>query len=531
MEVQIARLSLREWLSGVLMLNSQATKLDGEIHDTKLLQPIQSLRNAVLTFVLLPLLGLLVALGMFGVRELEKQMHRRVQDDIELIARSIRLPIAAAMVRGDVVAVREALDSVFQIDQVFGAYVYDRAGEQVATSGPRSPLLERRRDARAVTAEGTQGSVEERRGREVFSFFLPLYDPAGTVVGLLQVTRDLSRFEAYLTRLRWVGGTLVLLVAVLFVLIVLIGHHRAIGRHVRALTAAMAPIGTGESGLRIPVRGPVELKQLGVGINAMIDRWETSERNLRAQREREARLERELRQSEKLAAVGRLAAGLAHELGTPLGSVAGRAQRALRGLPASSPARAELAAQREELDRISRIVRELLDFARRNPLHRRAVLLGPLIDGVVSRCTQAAQRPVAVDVALSPELAGQRLYADPLRLEQALGNLLDNALNAAHARVLISAELDDDGLRLWVSDDGPGIAESARERLFEPFFTTKPVGQGTGLGLAVARAAIAEHDGHLSLEAGGLGGACFQIALPPVIVHGAPEGRAAETSG
>ncbi|MFW5724450.1 MAG: two-component sensor histidine kinase, partial [Halochromatium sp.] len=137
------------------------------------MQRFNSLRNAVLLFVLLPLLGILVAVGMLGLREIEGQMMRRLQDDIELVARSIRLPIAAAMVRDDIDAVHAALDSVFQIDQVFGAYVYDSAGERVATSGPRSPLLERRRDARAVTAEGTQGSVEERRGREVFSFFLP----------------------------------------------------------------------------------------------------------------------------------------------------------------------------------------------------------------------------------------------------------------------------------------------------------------------------------------------------------------------
>lgn len=487
------------------------------------MKPIQSLRNAVLIFVLLPLLGLLVGLGLLGLRELEQQMHRRLQDDIELIARSIRLPIAVAMVRGDTAAVQEALDSVFQIDQVFGAYVYDRAGEQVATSGPRSPLLERRRDARALTAEGTQGSVEERRGRAVFSFYLPLSDAAGSAVGLLQVTRDLGNFQAYLTRLRWIGAMGLLIVATLFVVIVLVGHHRAVGRHVRALTTAMASIGTGQTGLRVPRQGPDELKQLGVGINAMIERWEASEQDLRDQREREARLERELRQSEKLAAVGRLAAGLAHELGTPLGSVAGRAQRALRGLPEAAPARAELIAQREELARISRIVRELLDFARRNPLQQRTLVLGPLIEGVVARSTQAA-RPagVSVTVRVPPALAARRLVADPLRLEQALGNLLDNALDAARSRVVIHTEVTAARLRLWVSDDGPGIAESAREHLFEPFFTTKAVGRGTGLGLAVARAAIAEHDGTLSLDGGvdgnDLDGACFRVELPLAVL-------------
>ncbi len=480
------------------------------------MQGLGSLRNAVLLFVLLPLLGILVAVGMLGLRELEEQMTRRLQDDIELVARSIRLPIAAAMVRADTEAVQAALDSVFQIDQVFGAYVYDSAGERVATSGPRSPLLERRRDARALTAEGTQGSFEERRGRAVFSFFLPLFDPAGQVVGLLQVTRDLSRFQDYLARLRWLGGTGLGLLAMVFVLVVLVGHHRAVGRHVRGLTEAMAPIGTGKPGLRVPERGPDELRRLGAGINAMISRWEASEQRLREQRRRETRLERELQQSEQLAAIGRLAAGLAHELGTPLGSVAGRAQRAARSLPETAPARAELSRLLAELARVETIVRELLDFARRGPLHRRQVVLASLIEGVVARSQQASpRRELHVAVALPAALAEIELDVDPLRLEQALGNLLDNALQAAEVGVRISAELAADQLLLRVEDDGPGVATDAVGRLFEPFFTTKPAGQGTGLGLAVAQAAVAEHGGRLSLvEPAAARGACFQIALP-----------------
>ncbi len=474
-----------------------------------------SLRNAVLLFVLLPLLGILVAVGMLGLRELEGQMMRRLQDDIELVARSIRLPIAAAMVRGDTAAVQEALDSVFQIDQVFGAYVYDSSGERVATSGPRSPLLEHRRDARALTAEGTQGSVEERRGREVFSFFLPLFDGAGQVVGLLQVTRDLSRFQDYLARLRWIGSTALGLLAVVFLLVVLVGHHRAVGRHVRALMAAMEPIGTGEAGLRVPQRGPDELRRLGASINAMIGRWEASEQRLRDQRAREARLERELLQSEKLAAIGRLAAGLAHELGTPLGSVAGRAQRAARQLPPEAPAQAELTRLLAELGRVEHIVRELLDFARQGSLNRRPVELASLIEGVVTRSRQASSRPeLQVELMLPGELAELEFDVDPLRLEQALGNLLDNALQAAATQVWISAELAEGQLLLRVADDGPGVAPEASERLFEPFFTTKPAGEGTGLGLAVARAAIAEHGGRLWLASWAEQGACFQIALP-----------------
>ncbi|MBK1699725.1 hypothetical protein CKO22_02000 [Thiococcus pfennigii] len=105
-----------------------------------------SLRSAVLLFVVFPLLGVIVALGTLGLRALEHQVTQRLQDDIELVARSIRLPIAAAMARRDAETVQEGLDSVFQIDQVFGAYVYDADGRLVAANGPRSPSLDRRRE-------------------------------------------------------------------------------------------------------------------------------------------------------------------------------------------------------------------------------------------------------------------------------------------------------------------------------------------------------------------------------------------------
>lgn len=475
---------------------------------------INNLRGAVIVFVLLPLLGVLVVTGTLGLRELEQQMLQRMQEDIELVARAIRLPVAAAMVQRDIEAAQQALDSAFEIDQVFGAYVYDAAGERVAGKGPRSPLLERRRDARAVTAEGTQGSFDERRGRRVFSFFLPLFDPAGQVVGLLQVTRDVGGFRAYLARLRWIGSIGIGALAAVFLIVVLVGHHRAVGRHVRALTAAMQPIGSGETGLRVPTRGPRELAVLGVGINAMIARWEASERRLHDQRLAQAALEQALLQSEKLAAVGRLAAGLAHELGTPLGSVAGRAQRAARSLPEDAPARAELKTLLEELGRVERIVRQLLDFTRRNPTVRRPVDLPRLLASLVERLRHAdpdAARRLRIECRAVPPAGPILVPGDPLRLEQAIGNLLDNAVQAAHGEVQATCRSIGDQVEVRICDDGPGVAPDIVDRLFEPFVTTKPVGQGTGLGLAVARAAIIEHGGELVLE----GPRCARGTAPP----------------
>lgn len=474
-----------------------------------------SLRSAVILFVLLPLLAVLMLLGALGLREFEQQTTIRLQDDIELVARSIRLSIATAMARRDIDAVRDAVDSVFEIDQVIGIYVYDAAGDLVATNGPQSPSLERRREARAIAEQGGLGSFEERRGHEVFSFFLPLNDAGGRVVGLLQITRDITPFRAYLAEMRWRGGVAIGALALVFLLVVLIGHHRAVGRHVRGLTRAMHGIGINEQGQRVPVGGPQEIRILGRGINEMIARWEGSEQRLERQRAQQRRLEADLRQSEKLAAIGRLAAGVAHELGTPLGLIAGRAQRAVRVVPNGSPAQTELRDLLGEVSRVETIVRQLLDFARCNPLYTRRIELADLLALTVERATRISERPeILIRVSSPAELAGCAIQADPMRLQQALGNLLENALHAANREIRLACQVTCDALEILVSDDGPGVPAPDAERLFEPFFTTKPAGQGTGLGLAVARAAIEAHGGRLVLEQPAQRGARFVIGLP-----------------
>ncbi|MFO8003144.1 ATP-binding protein [Thioalkalivibrio sp.] len=481
--------------------------------------PFNNLRTAVLVFVLLPLLGVLVALGMLALREFEQQMELRMQEDIELVARSIRLPISAAMIRRDAMDVQQALDSAFQLEQVFGVYVYDSHGDLVATSGPRSPSLDRRREARLITATGSQGAFDERQGREVFSFFLPLTDAGGRIVGLLQITRDVTRFHAYIAQMRLQGGVAIVLLSLIFLLVVLIGHHRAVGRHVSRLVGAMQSAGTGARGLRVPEQGPQELRLLATAMNEMLQRREESERALATQRSQRAELEEKLRQSEKLAAIGQLAAGVAHELGTPLGVIAGRAQRARRGVPEDSRAATEMASLLAELGRVEHIVRQLLNFARRNPLNRREISLPALVADVVSRVRMGVQRPeIDIQVVPADDSGALVIRADPARLEQALGNLLENAIHAARKRVTIAWRriLQDarEMLELTVADDGPGIADEHIERLFEPFFTTKPTGAGTGLGLAVAHVAIEDHGGDLRLDRAGSPGARFVVTLP-----------------
>jgi PAS domain S-box-containing protein len=232
-------------------------------------------------------------------------------------------------------------------------------------------------------------------------------------------------------------------------------------------------------------------------------------RDLSAQLE----LERRMMRSEKLAAVGSLAAGLAHEIGTPLNVISATAEYLL--LDSASPqAPRRLREIVGETDRISRLVRDLLTFARGSGGGREEVELLAAVERVRSLLAiQADRKRVRVLDRVPPGLSA---LADPDGLHQVILNLLVNAVasvgEGGRVEVRASALAGGAQVTLDVHDDGPGVPEDLRERIFDPFFTTRA--DGTGLGLAVCASVVAAHGGDIGVSAGPLGGACFTVKLP-----------------
>ncbi len=229
----------------------------------------------------------------------------------------------------------------------------------------------------------------------------------------------------------------------------------------------------------------------------------------------QVRLDRQLVRSEKLAMVGSLAAGLAHEIGTPLNVISATAEYLLPDSPAE--ARDQLKGIVAETERISRLVRELLSFARGGSSGTAAVRLEGALDRVLSllRITLERKR-VQVTTELAEDLP--LVAADPDGLHQVLLNLVVNASQAVAEGgriVVIARAVEVEGERMVaieVHDDGPGIPAAIRERIFDPFFTTRA--EGTGLGLAVCARIVAEHGGDLRVGEGPMGGAIFSLQLP-----------------
>jgi two-component system, NtrC family, sensor kinase len=474
-----------------------------------------SFRIALIVYVVAPLIGALALFGYFALNSIEKQVEKQMQKDLELVARAVQLPLSYALEKNRMGSIQQALESVFAIGRVYSAYVYDKEGEEIVRLGLAEPEPERQRLSRLAAHGERRGEYGRIAGRQVYSYFVPLTDTGGRINGLLQLTRKESEFSEALQSIRVKGAFSLLLLLFALSGVVLYGHHRALGMHLRRLSASMSRVANGERTHRFQQHGPMEIVELGTAFNQMLNSIDAAEQTIEEHRNSQGRLERELRQAEKLAAIGRLAAGTAHELGAPLSVIDGKAQRALRQENLPNWWRETLSAIRAEVRRMEYIMRQLLDFSRRNPL--RCAITDP---ASLAAAAAASVEEDALGQGTALELQGERntspISLDPVRVQQALTNLLRNAIQCTpDGTVRLSLKQDQSGVFFSVEDDGPGVPQKNRSKVFEPFYTTKPVGKGTGLGLPVVHTVAEEHGGKVEVTDSTLGGAHFILFIPP----------------
>jgi two-component system, NtrC family, sensor kinase len=473
-----------------------------------------SIRMGLVLYVLTPLGVSMVLAGFFALKQWEHQVESRMQSDLEMVARAIQLPLSHAMERNRQGGMEQALESAISMDSVYSAYTYDLKGKPIASAGQEDPDTQRDKIT-ALAAEGKRrGEYGHVGRRRVYSYFVPLVDSRNQTAGLLQLTRRERDFRSYLSTVRrhaigWLGSGMAVMT-----ILVLIGQHQALGRHFQTLIAGMRRVAAGEIEYRLSPAGPKEMASISASFNAMLDSIQKAEDEIRRNRRDHLVMEQQLRQSEKLAALGQLAAGVAHELGTPMSTIAGTAQRALRHATNHDPRDDAFRRIQREITRMEVIVRQLLDFSRSHRLQRRTLRPAKVAESAAAALAEEAEgRHVQLNLAGEPD--APPFFADSIRIEQALVNLLRNAIQTGSSRVVrLGWKIRNDTAIFTVDDDGPGIPDTIRPRLFEPFFTTKAVGQGTGLGLAVVHGIVREHGGTVRVGASDLGGAHFELSVP-----------------
>jgi two-component system NtrC family sensor kinase len=340
----------------------------------------------------------------------------------------------------------------------------------------------------------------------------------GQLIGAIEIAESLEVRDAYLRSSIW--STVLATASMMLVsgVVVLVSGVWIVGRPLGQLADKANRVGRGDLTGPLALAQRDEIGELAREVNAMCERL--VEANSKSQRETLARISalEQLRHADRLITVGRLAAGIAHELGTPLNVIAGRVKMLRRKNVRPSTADEYHAVIAEQAERMTSIIRQLMDFARRREpkvaaadLQASALAIRRLVLPI------AQKRRVEVVVTSSdPVLA----LGDAVQLEQVMSNLVVNAIHACAegGRVQVACGLRDEGgsrrAFVRVEDDGHGMDAATKERIFEPFFTTKDVGQGTGLGLSVAHGIVQEHGGSIEVESTPERGSRFSVFLP-----------------
>ena len=480
---------------------------------SRLRELLRSLQLTLVLSIVIPLLlfsGIAIYIGLGAV---ERALNERLQEDLELVARAVSGPVASALAENDEFVLGESLKSIFKIGRISGASVFDEQGDRVASLGVADSDVTNSASAEQVIASGELGGTFRRvDGESVFSQFTPLVAEGGRIRGLLQVTRQRSDFHDLLATSRWWAVAIWSTLAVTIILVVVLGHYGTVGRHVSRLLAQMDKLAPGHWLLEAAPSGPGELRQIHWGVRNLGQRMAEAESEIDDRIARERALAEQLEYQEKVAAIGRVAGGVAHELGAPLNVIQGRARILARaGLPDDQ--QRHLQDIEHQVARMTTIIQQLLDCFRHVPDSRRPLELSGVLQDVLTRVADD-ERCARCEIATQGLKVPMRIRAEPLRVGLACLNVIRNGCQAARSRLQVSAREAGDCWEVRVEDDGPGIPENERQRIFEPFFSTRPAGEGTGLGLAVVSSVMKEHGGRVEIGDSDLGGCRMSLYLP-----------------
>lgn len=394
----------------------------------------------------------------------------------------------------------------------------DRAVGTLASAEVRESVLE-------------AGESRVDRVRAVHDWYiaanLPLESASGDVVGMLSVGVLESRWTSVRNRVI-LSFFVIATLGFLGILAATWLSIRAVTRPLDDMVEATREIAAGRFDRAVSVRAPAEVSQLAESFNTMVaglremkeDQagWAHAlEEKVRERTEELVAMQARISQSERLASVGMLAAGVAHEINNPLGGILALAALTLEDLPAEGEARDNIAEVLRQTERCRDIVKGLLAFSRQSEVQRKPTDVGEVLDAAIALVRKQALF-FNVELVRRGPAELPPVFADRSKLEQVFLNILMNGAQAIEdrGRIEISTGLAEDGEHVEVgfSDSGRGIPKEQLPHIFDPFFTTRVGGGGTGLGLAIAYGILAEHRATISVDSEAGRGTTITIRFP-----------------
>ena len=451
---------------------------------------------------------------------------RKMKTEVRSTGRSLKISLERISPPEEKEYVQGLVDAVSEYERTLGVIVYYQAGNLVFRShflgGGIEPYLDL--IERSIQEDRPQEEFGAYRQIPVFSYAFPLEDTGGKNIGGICILQHTSSVEKEIEKAKrsifiiifvLIGGTVAL---------VLWGTRKWVTQPISKLMDGIRNLAQGHLDQKIDLRRGDELSELAQAFNQMaVDLKEAQERILRAA-ETKLELERSLRQSEKLATVGQLASGLAHEIGTPLNIIYGRTELIQRKGEDKEELQKNLEIILRQTERITRIIQQLLGFARKKKPEHTAVNTGALLEttlDLLDHQIQNQQVSVVKDWSDNPP----PVTGDPDQLQQVFLNLILNAIQSmpeggtlrlsASSKRISKEGLEQDQrpyIEVSVQDTGVGMEREVIQNIFNPFFTTKIT--GSGLGLMVSEGIVRDHEGWIEVESEVGKGSVFKVYLP-----------------
>jgi signal transduction histidine kinase len=464
------------------------------------------LARKIVLVMLATFLGVFGVLGYLDASRAVRESHTRAAHDLATTGRALAPALSEV----------SAVEGGMRARQLLDHADADLKGIQLRWR----PLDELGADQRAALLRGEDVTVDDDSSDNV-TVFVPVHP----LNGALEVSQGLTPRKTALTGvilMRFAVSGIAVLVAAVLSIIAALG---IIGAPMRMITNHARRIGSGDLSQRLALSRNDEIGTLAAEMNVMCDQLIAAQERFRAEADAKAKAEEQVRHADRMSMVGTLAAGMAHELGTPLSVIAGRTQMiaTTKGVPKQVVQYAEVISG--QVERMTKIMRGLLDFARSTPTKKSETDLRDLTKRILELLSPLAmKRNVTLHVKNDAEHAS--VQVDPAQVEQAVANLVVNGIQAMSQPGTIDADVRrvhvappgareaSDFVCVSVRDSGSGIGEDDLSHIFEPFYTTKDVGEGTGLGLSVTYGIVHEHGGFVDVRSTLNVGTCVSLYFP-----------------
>jgi two-component system NtrC family sensor kinase len=475
--------------------------------------------------------------SLISLQQKEARLLAAARDVSRAHALTLKIALEEDYVTGRSLDARRLISRLRENTGVISVLLFNEKGELSAISNDLVPDDVRYlKEARQVIETGAQIEIERRLGGEdYFSIIMPLQFADSTAarqaaaphpLGAIEIIQPISFVSTHIGRARLHLVITALLLGLTILIVVAIVTRFSLSDPIKELLEGAMAVGRGNFDYRVPVsQQGTELATLAREFNRMADRLAEQRMTLKREAEERISLERQLRHTERLAAIGHLAAGVAHEMGAPLQVIDGRAKQLQQQPEAQLETRQRnLTIIRSQAARITRIVRQLLNLSRPFTLNPQLFEVEQLLRDTSELLESQAEKAYVRLHAPRADGRGHRISADPELIHQVILNICQNGIQAMPEGGELTLDCatwraDQDSrqyVAIRISDTGTGISSENMGRIFDPFFTTKEVGSGTGLGLAVSRRIVEEHLGWMEAANRPGGGATFTVYLPLV---------------